>query len=227
MPILKKWILLFALLIAVPAVANSQRRWEKGGALPGCPCQPSVFAEVMHRAGWLLGNAGFDKSAGRVTDTMRLRQSLWFYSRAIRMEPTCHISYGSRGLTYFRLGEYDRALGAYQQALQQCPDDSWTLSNMGFIYFLKQDIGRAEDVYRSATEIDPEFIDARRNLGVALALQKRFQEAIDEWLIGLDHDADNAVLMFYIGTAFNDLGKTELANNWLEKAYTLDPTLKH
>jgi len=80
---------------------------------------------------------------------------------------------------------------------------------------------------QGATKIDPAFIDARRNLGVALALQKRFQEAITEWLIGLDFDADNAVLMFYIGSAFKDLGNTESAQNWLEKAFALDPTLKH
>ncbi len=193
MPICKKWILLFALLSVVQADAFSQRRWEKRGALPGCPCQPSVISEILYRAGWFLGNISYYKSASRITDTMRLEQSLWFYSRAIRMEPTCHISYGSLGLTYFRLGEYDRALGAYQQALQHCPEDSWTLSNMGFIYFLKQDIGKAEEVYRRATKVDPEFTDARRNLGVALALQKRFQEAIGEWLA--DGEGEHAVII--------------------------------
>jgi tetratricopeptide (TPR) repeat protein len=220
-------MLVICLLCAGQSDALSQIRWEKGKTYPNCPSHPPVISEVLYRIGWYLEERGYNKKISRILDTTLMQQSLWFYSKAIKSYPSSHIAYGSRGLTHFRLGEVDHALADYQKALTLCPEDAWTLSNMGYIYFLRNDLVMAEEVYRKAVSSDAQFTDARRNLGVILALQKHFSEAIDEWKTGLVFDPSNSILIFYIGSAYKDLEMPDEAKIWLEKAYDLNPSLRN
>lgn len=227
MRLLEREILIFCFLCAVQSVAFSQIQWEKNKAYPKCSSNPSVISEVLYRIGYYLEKKGFDNKKSRVLDSVLMRQSLWFYSKSIKSDHFPFIGYGSRGLTYFRLGEFERALADYQKALALCPEDAWTLSNMGYIYFLREDLDMAEKVYRKAVASDPQFTDARRNLGAVLAMRERFSEAIEEWKTGLVFDPDNPILTFYIGSAYKDLNNLEAAEIWLEKAYKLNPSLKN
>lgn len=58
------------------------------------------------------------------------------------------------------------------------------------------------------------------------ALQKRFEEAITEWKAGLNLEPDNATLLFFIGSAYKDMGQEEESKIWLEQAYSINPALK-
>jgi tetratricopeptide (TPR) repeat protein len=91
---------------------------------------------------------------------------------------------------------------------------------------MRQQIPQAEEVYRKAIAADPRFIDARRNLGAVLAMRKDFDAAIEQWKEGLKYEPENPTLNFYIGSAYKDSGRPELAQPWLDKASKLDPALK-
>lgn len=194
---------------------------------PRCHSDPPLIYKMAYRFAWNIQNMAIDPETGVVMDSARVRLAIRLYTNIIEACPIPFVPYGSRGLAYFRLGNYDAAYADYHSALDICPEDAWALSNLGFIHFLRNELPQAEQVYRSAVTFDPEFLDARRNLGVVYALQKRFQEAIDEWKTGLKFDPDNATLLFYIGSAYKDLGQEEESNLWLEKAYQMNPGLKN
>ncbi len=194
---------------------------------PRCHSDPPLIYKMAYRFAWKIQNMAIDQETGVVTDSSRVRLAIRFYTNIIKACPFPFVPYGSRGLAYFRMGDYDAAYADYHSALDICPEDAWALSNLGFIHFLRNELSQAEQVYRSAVTFDPEFLDARRNLGVVYALQKRFQEAIDEWKTGLKFHPDNATLLFYIGSAYKDLGQEEESNRWLEKAYQINPALKN
>jgi tetratricopeptide (TPR) repeat protein len=169
---------------------------------------------------------GQDEDAGTVTNRAMVEKAIGHYSKAIELYPKYHDAFGSRGLAYFRLQEYDKAFTDYQTALKYRPNDARVLSNMGYIYFMRQEMPKAEEIYRKAIAADPRFIDARRNLGAVLAMRKDFNAAIEQWKEGLKYEPENPTLNFYIGSAYTDSGRPDLAQPWLEKAYRLDPSLK-
>ncbi len=161
---------------------------------------------------------GFIEETGQVTDSAWVRKAIAYHTRAIELYPQYHDAFGSRGLAYFRLGQYDSAYHDYLQALRYRPNDDKVLSNLGFIYFLRRQLDSAETVYRKSIAANPRFIDARRNLGAVLAMQRRFPEAIQEWKEGLKYEPNNTTLLHYIGSAYNDMGRPEEAKPWLERA---------
>ena len=167
-----------------------------------------------------------DKNGGTVNDPNWVKKGIDSYNKAIELFPEYHDAYGSRGLAYFRLQDYDRAFTDYQRALKHRPNDARVLSNLGYIYFMRNDLENAELVYRKSVASDPRFVDARRNLGAVLAMRKEYDQAIEQWKEGLKYEANSAILNFYIGSAYRDSGRPELAAPWLNTAYQLDPNLK-
>ncbi len=161
---------------------------------------------------------GLIEETGQVTDSTWVRKAIGYHTRAIELYPQYHDAFGSRGLAYFRLGQYDSAYNDYMNALRYRPNDEKVLSNLGFIYFLRQQLDSAETVYRKSLEYNPRFIDARRNLGAVMAMQRRFPEAIEQWKEGLKYEPENPTLLHYIGSAYNDMGQPEQAKPWLERA---------
>ncbi len=175
-------------------------------------------AKLNYHMGIETIKEGLIEDTGQVTDSSWVRKAIGYHTRAIQLYPQYHDAYGSRGLAYFRLGQYDSAYNDYMNALRYRPNDDKVLSNLGFIYFLRQQLDSAETVYRRSIAANPRFIDARRNLGAVMAMQGRFAEAIEQWKEGLKYEPENPTLLHYIGSAYKDMGKPEEAQPWLERA---------
>jgi tetratricopeptide (TPR) repeat protein len=91
---------------------------------------------------------------------------------------------------------------------------------------MRNQFDKAEEVYRKSIQYDPRFIDARRNLGAILAMKKQFPAAIEQWQEGLKYEPRNATLLFYVGSAYRDMGQPEKAQTWFEQAYAIEPSLR-
>jgi tetratricopeptide (TPR) repeat protein len=175
-------------------------------------------AKLNYHYGLELTRRGLDEKEGTVTDRALVEQGIARYTRALELYPGYHDAYGSRGLAYFRLQDYDKAFADYQEALKHRPNDAKVLSNMGFIYSLRNQLDKAEEVYRKAVQYDPRFVDARRNLGAVLAMRRQFPAAIEQWQEGLKYDPNNETLLRYIGSAYKDMGQPAEAQPWIERA---------
>jgi protein O-mannosyl-transferase len=175
-------------------------------------------AKLNYHNGIEVIKKGINEKTSTVTDTTWVQEAIRSHTRAIELYPDYHDAYGSRGLAYFRLGQYDKAYADYQISLKHRPNNAQVLSNMGFIYFLRGNLDEAEKVYRESIKYDARFLDARRNLGAVLAMKKRFPEAIEQWQEGLKFEPNNGTLLFYIGSAYRDMGQMDKAQPWLDKA---------
>ncbi len=192
-------------------------------------------AKLNYHTGLEETKRGLNEKSGTVTDSAWVKKGIDRYTKAIELYPEYHDAYGSRGVAYFRLGQFDQAEKDYQTALKYRPNDTKVLSNLGYIYFMRAQrpgnqlmltqLDSAENVYRRSVKYDPRFVDARRNLGAVLAMKRKFPEAIEQWKEALQYDKNNATLNYYIGSAYFDMGQKEAAQPWLEKAYAIDPSL--
>jgi tetratricopeptide (TPR) repeat protein len=211
--------------------------WKNSSALYDADYKTSPDCAKLnyHRALEITGK-GLDEKTSAIKDTMLIKQGIDAYTRTIELYPEYHDAYGSRGLAYFRLQKYDKAFEDYQKALKFRPNDAKVLSNLGYIYFLRAQrpgnqlattsLDSAESVYRRSIQYDPRFVDARRNLGAVLAMKKNFPPAIEQWKEGLKYEPKSAILHYYIGSAYKDMGDMANATPWLEKAYALEPSLR-
>jgi len=177
-------------------------------------------AKLNYHIGLEEVKRGVNEETGQITDKAMLEKGIASYTKAMELFPQYHDAYGSRGLAYFRLQEYDKAKIDYDKALLHRPNDAKVLSNMGYIYFLRNNLDSAEVVYRRSIQYDPRFVDARRNLGAVLAMKKKFPEAIQQWEEGLKFDPNNKTLLQYIGTAYKDMGQPEKAKPYLDRLGT-------
>ena len=148
------------------------------------------------------------------------------FAKAAEIFPDYHDAYGQMGLMYYRNKSYEKALENYEKSIALKPNNAGVYSNMGIIYFERGDLNKAKEVYEKAVQLDPRFVDARRNLGSVYARQKQYKKAIAQFQEALKYEPDNAVLHLYLGFAHRDKGDNATAQTHLNRAYTLDSSLK-
>jgi protein O-mannosyl-transferase len=158
-------------------------------------------------------------------DNSLIDKAITHFEKAISIYPTYADAFGEMGLAYFYKGDQDKALNYYTKAAELQPDAKvW--SNMGMIFFNKGNMPEAQKVYEKAVALDPRFVDARRNLGSAYAMQGRYKEAIIQFQEAIKYAPEQAILYFFLGSAYKDGGDAAKGQPFLDKAYKMQPSLK-
>ena len=93
---------------------------------------------------------------------------------------------------YDRLGRYQDALVAYQEAARQTPDDVEIYVNMGIAYGELKSYTQAIGAFKRAIQLQPNDADAHYNLGLAYQFAGRKQLARDECRILKSIDSKRA-----------------------------------
>jgi tetratricopeptide (TPR) repeat protein len=80
--------------------------------------------------------------------------------------------------------------------------------------------------YREYLAVEPDSVEARSNLGAALARAGRYDEAIAEYGLGLRKSPDNPALLLNLGLAYYKTGRHAEAAARFERAVSLSPQFK-
>lgn len=95
-----------------------------------------------------------------------------------------------QGTALDQLGNHEEARRYYASALKIVPDEPTVLSNLGLSYVLTKELPKAEATLRRAYERNSSDARVRQNLGLAIGLQGRFDEA--EAIVRADLPPDQA-----------------------------------
>src|SRR5438445_796543 len=109
-------------------------------------------------------------------------------------------------------------------AQQQAADDA--LLERALELHQSGDLENAIRVYREYLAARPDSIEARSNLGAALARAGRYQEAIAEYNLALAKNPQNAALLLNLGLANYKTGRAADAAARFEQAVALAPQFK-
>ena len=124
--------------------------------------------------------------------------------------------------------EQKSLLQTAEDALALNPQDSEAWYSKGV--YLQTEVGDnqgAVESYSQAIVINPGFLSALYNRGLAYKVLGRIDEAITDFKAIVDLKTGNAPQALYnLGLIATEQGDTKLADEYLQKAYKLDPSLK-
>lgn len=124
--------------------------------------QLSVFEEAL-----LVDDQG-DKKSARIS-----------YLKAIQEGDSIADAYCNLGILESQDGNTSKAIGYFTQSLKNDPRHYESHYNLANLYAEVGNYSLAKIHYQIAIEIEPEFANCYFNLGITLAMNKEFQEAVN------------------------------------------------
>lgn len=123
-------------------------------------------------------------SDNRARDLVRegqFRDALEYFSRSIRYNPENALVYYNRGLTYYKLSEWDHALADYTAALELNPQYTDAFYNRGLTYMQKKEYQNAVSDFNRVLQLDPAYGPVYGSRAQALENTGKFQEALKDY----------------------------------------------
>ena len=139
------------------------------------------------------------------------------------LEPERAEFYYNLGVAYYALGQRERAIESYSEAVRLNPEYSTAYNNRGKAY---HDLGqheRAVEDYAAAVRLNPEYPAAYNNRGIAYYDQGRHEHAIEDYTAAVSLNPEYAAAYNNRGNAYHALGQQERAIEDYDAAVGLDP----
>lgn len=128
------------------------------------------FLHQLYRGGELL-------AAGKVIEAKD------HLEKAFKLQPKNEKGQNLLGLTYFKLGLFDRAAEIYEALVRENPADPTLRVNLGLVYLKTHTLPRAIREFETATDLAPEHKKAQNYLGLALAQAGEYARAREHFLL--------------------------------------------
>lgn len=129
------------------------------------------------------------------------------------------------GQLSFRQGEYEQAIRAFQQLLEEDPQNLKAHRGLAAAYAQSGKTDLAIEQYRKLTQIDLSNGVAWLNLGAIYIQQGKFQDAVKAIRQGMIKEKRSAIAFYYMGEAHVGLKQTSMAMTGFKEAIKLDPRI--
>lgn len=143
--------------------------------------------------------------------------------QAISMMPSSAIDYLARGAAFRGLGQYEKALADYDEALKRNPDFPEVQMNKGVVFWHKGDHASAIPFFTAAIKLDANFVEALTNRGAAYRKTGDINAAIADYLKAIQINPNDAMTFYNRGVAQQKLQMHEKAIADFSSAIKLQP----
>jgi arylsulfatase A-like enzyme/Flp pilus assembly protein TadD len=128
------------------------------------------------------------------------------------------------GVAYWRKGDLDQALEAFDTSLSLDHNYSIAFHNVGSVYLSKfletkdrGDLEKSVKNFKQAIELDPEYASAYNGLGAAYSQAGNLGEAIKSWERAVQINPELSFSLYNLGLAYLSRGDKERALDYLNK----------
>lgn len=132
-----------------------------------------------------------------------LESALIEFERASKLAPQSAKPWSGMGRALRQLGEYERAIDAFVEAIRRNPDSFGDTLNLAQLYHVTERIGQAIQAYLHATELQPESYEAQLNLGVCYQEQGDLAQATDRFQRAVEIEPDRPHAWVNLGVALD------------------------
>lgn len=131
------------------------------------------------------------------------------------------------GRIYYQEDNIDQAIGQFERVLRLNAYSYKAYDNLGLCYEAKGDNEKATRYFLTAIKLveknDPDYDTVYADLAELLLKTGDTQKAFDAASIAANRNSMSARNFYLGGKALDQLGKTKLALNWLQRSAALDP----
>jgi len=182
---------------------------------------------VHYFLGMALRNQG-DMDGARQHLRLNKHERIEFHDPLLQELSAANVSreaFFNMGVEALRRDEPERALRAFEMALEAEPGDPETNYNVGMALLGMGKAEEAEAHIRRATELRPDYRNAHFNLGVLLARRGEDSEAVRHFERAAEIDPDDPRAQVRWAEALARIGDEELAIDKLEAVLEIDPAM--
>jgi Flp pilus assembly protein TadD len=144
------------------------------------------------------------------------------YQQALSQEPSGKAWY-RLGMAETYLGNPDRAMWSFLQALELEPEHPESLQRVALYYTANERAAEARAYLDRLLAVDERNWRAHNALGVLADLEQRFDEAADHYAAAIERQPGSALLWNNLGYSRYLAADYELAQNYFEHALQVDP----
>jgi tetratricopeptide (TPR) repeat protein len=187
---------------------------------------PDLLAPYRSRPTVLTVSAGIVLSVLAARSWVQVqywRNSGVLFEHALQVTQRNYLAHNNLGAALFYQGKIEEAIDHYHQAVQIRPDYQRAYFNLGNGFAELGNIDAARRYYAKAPSFKP--AEALNNLGRALAIQGKLEDAMTNYLEALSLKPDLAEAQNNIGDVLARQGKFAEAISRFSKALALDPDL--
>ncbi len=132
------------------------------------------------------------------------------------------------GRIYYQEDNIDQAIGQFERVLRLNNSSYKAYDNLGLCYEAKGENEKATRYFLTAIKLveknHPDYDTAYADLAELLLKTGNAQKAFDAAAAAANRNSTSARNFYLGGKALDQLGKTELALNWLQRSAALDPS---
>ncbi len=148
------------------------------------------------------------------------------YEYILKRNPDKMAALNNKGVVFDSIGEYDKALGCFNEALTRVPENVHVLSNKGISLYKSERYEQALECFDAALKIDNNYVNALTFKGHSLYRLGKNNDALDLYnkVIRLDHN--NAEALYNKACLCSIKGDEYGSITSLERAIRLDASWK-
>ncbi len=156
----------------------------------------------------------------------KFQEAIGYYGKAIGMVPVTpdHVrAYNYRGLAHDKLGQYEKAIEDFNQAVRLDRHDISAYKNRGLTYAKMGLHQLALENFQAAVRINPLDADVYKNRGITYAGLGQYQNALDDFQKALTLVPDDFRVYYNRGVAYTELRRYREAFEDFNTAVRLKP----
>lgn len=157
----------------------------------------------------------YKKGLGRPKNPQLLVEAEQHCVQGLSKDPKNECLLFLHGCVLYNLDRYDEAKLSFLNILKDCPNDSHTLSFLGHIDFKQFNYDSALRYFDQSLKIDGSKKGTREARARIYLLQKKSQLAYDDLMFLINKGSEDAFIFLDCGLALGQLGKLELALDYL------------
>lgn len=150
-------------------------------------------------------NGGYPR--GLIKNAEEAKEYIKLYTASLTFNPKIVENYIKRGNAYNYIGEHDKAITDYDQAIKLKPNYAKAYYNRGNAYRDKVDFDQAIADYTKAIELKPDYVEAYYNRGKLYHEINAYDKAIEDFSAVIKLEPEHADAYNYRATLYRDKGK--------------------
>ena len=127
------------------------------------------------------------------------------------------------GFTYAKMGDYHQALRAYSDAIAASDRYTPAYVNRGLAYMMLGEYEKAVNDFNEAIRLEPAVAEHYFKRGVAYEQLRDYEKAAGSFASAIEFHDEHAGAYRHMASTMQSLGRTELANQYRQKANELAP----